>query len=65
MSISELRQMIDNDLLRKSSTEVKVKKFDKCEEIEAFYRSQGFDTRIGKDLQGAFVLTISFKTKKR
>lgn len=65
MSISELKNMIDNRLIVKSSTQVKLKKFDKCEELEIYYKNQGFDTQIGQDLNGVFVLTVSFKNIKK
>lgn len=65
MSISEFKQAIEKDLLLKSKTQIKVKKFDKCEELEIYYKNQGFETQIGQDLNGVYVLTVSFKNIKR
>lgn len=65
MSISEFKQEIEKDLLLKSKTQIKVKKFDKCEELEIYYKNQGFETQIGQDLNGVYVLTVSFKNVKR
>lgn len=63
MDYHTIKENIDKQLLFKGYSEVKILDFEVVEELEQYYKLQGFKATISKGLDNHYILNITFKTK--
>lgn len=63
MDYQTIKENIDKQLLFKGYSEVEILNFEVVEELEQYYKSQGFKATISRGIEKHYILEIRFKNK--
>lgn len=56
---TELKQSIDKHLLIKGYSKIELKNYDQVEDIEIYYKRQGYKFKLTQDLNNVYIIEIS------